>query len=480
MTSEISRRDLLCRQALGLGGVAVASMLSALPGSAAPPEIAAARRTFDMLPKTPPAPARATAMISLFMHGGPSHMDLLDPRPELTKYSGTEYQGEVTYSFVNRASKKLLGSPWRFRPHGQCGTEVSELLPHTAGIVDELCVIRSMHTGFNGHEVSIRYLNAGIPAVTGRPSLGSWVSYALGTENQNLPAYMVLTDPGGHPVDGVLNWSGGWMPAMFQGTVLRPQEPRILNLAPPAHLAGVPQRQNLNLLNSLNRLHQQKYPGESDLEARIASWELAARMQIAASEALDLSQETLATQQMYGLDQPETREYGTRCLLARRLVERGVRFVQLFLDGQPWDNHSSIRTTLPAACRRTDQPSAALVRDLRQRGLLETTLVHWGGEIGRLPVTENHGDPNACGRDHNGQGFSMWLAGGGIKGGMTWGETDPLGHSAVVNRVTANDYQATLLHLFGFDHAKLSFLHNSRLQTLTDQRECRVVNEIIS
>jgi hypothetical protein len=419
-------------------------------------------------------------MISLFMHGGPSHMDLLDPRPELTKYSGTEYQGEVTYSFVNRASKKLLGSPWRFRPHGQCGTEVSELLPHTAGIVDELCVIRSMHTGFNGHEVSIRYLNAGIPAVTGRPSLGSWVSYALGTENQNLPAYMVLTDPGGHPVDGVLNWSGGWMPAMFQGTVLRPQEPRILNLVPPAHLAGVPQRQNLNLLNSLNRLHQQKYPGESDLEARIASWELAARMQVAASEALDLSQETQATQQMYGLDKSETREYGTRCLLARRLVERGVRFVQLFLDGQPWDNHSSIRTTLPAACRRTDQPAAALVRDLRQRGLLETTLVHWGGEIGRLPVTENHGDPNACGRDHNGQGFSMWLAGGGIKGGMTWGETDPLGHAAVVNRVTANDYQATLLHLFGFDHAKLSFLHNSRLQTLTDQRECRVVNEIIS
>jgi hypothetical protein len=291
---------------------------------------------------------------------------------------------------------------------------------------------------------------------------------------------MVLTDPGGHPVDGVLNWSGGWMPAMFQGTVLRPQEPRILNLAPPAHLAGVPQRQNLNLLNSLNRLHQQKYPGESDLEARIASWELAARMQVAASEALDLSQETQATQQMYGLDKSETREYGTRCLLARRLVERGVRFVQLFLDGQPWDNHSSIRTTLPAACRRTDQPAAALVRDLRQRGLLETTLVHWGGEIGRLPVTENHGDPNACGRDHNGQGFSIWLAGGGIKGGMTWGETDPLGHAAVVNRVTANDYQATLLHLFGFDHAKLSFLHNSRLQTLTDQRECRVVNEIIS
>ena len=415
MTSEISRRDLLCRQALGLGGVAVASMLSALPGSAAPPEIAAARRTFDMLPKTPPAPARATAMISLFMHGGPSHMDLLDPRPELTKYSGTEYQGEVTYSFVNRASKKLLGSPWRFRPHGQCGTEVSELLPHTAGIVDELCVIRSMHTGFNGHEVSIRYLNAGIPAVTGRPSLGSWVSYALGTENQNLPAYMVLTDPGGHPVDGVLNWSGGWMPAMFQGTVLRPQEPRILNLAPPAHLAGVPQRQNLNLLNSLNRLHQQKYPGESDLEARIASWELAARMQVAASEALDLSQETLATQQMYGLDQPETREYGTRCLLARRLVERGVRFVQLFLDGQPWDNHDDLEVNHRRLAGECDRAIGALLADLKERGLLDETLVLWGGEFGRTPVVElptpgaNAGKIN--GRDHNHHGFTCWLAG---------------------------------------------------------------------
>ena len=429
-----------------------------------------------------PFPVQAKQVIFLFMTGGVSHVDTFDPKPALTRDHGKEIRADHPEIKDRPGYERIfLKRPqWRFRPHGQCGTEVSELLPHTAGIVDELCVIRSMHTGFNGHEVSIRYLNAGIPAVTGRPSLGSWVSYALGTENQNLPAYMVLTDPGGHPVDGVLNWSGGWMPAMFQGTVLRPQEPRILNLAPPAHLAGVPQRQNLNLLNSLNRLHQQKYPGESDLEARIASWELAARMQVAASEALDLSQETLATQQMYGLDQPETREYGTRCLLARRLVERGVRFVQLFLDGQPWDNHSSIRTTLPAACRRTDQPSAALVRDLRQRGLLETTLVHWGGEIGRLPVTENHGDPNACGRDHNGQGFSMWLAGGGIKGGMTWGETDPLGHSAVVNRVTANDYQATLLHLFGFDHAKLSFLHNSRLQTLTDQRECRVVNEIIS
>lgn len=477
---SVSRRSLLCGQAMGFGGLALASLLSQSSGQAAPPTVSVQPTHFDMKPR-PPAqqPARATAMISLFMHGGPSHIDLLDPKPELSKFSGTDYQGEITYSFVNRASRKLMGSPWKFQAHGQCGTQVSELLPHTAEVVDDLCVIRSMHTGFNGHEVSIRYMNAGIPAVTGRPSLGSWLTYALGAENQNLPAYMVLTDPGGHPVDGVFNWSSGWMPALFQGTVLRPQEPRILNLAPPAHLAGEPQQQNLRLLASLNRLHQEKFPGEADLEARIASYELAARMQVAAVEALDLASETQATQKLYGLDNDETREYGTRCLIARRLVERGVRFVQLFLGGQPWDNHAGIRSALPAICRRTDQPAAALVKDLKQRGLLDTTLVHWGGEIGRLPVTENHGDPAASGRDHNGQGFSTWLAGGGVRGGMTFGETDPLGHTATVNRVTPNDYQATLFHLFGFDHSKLAFLHNTRLQTMTDQRECRVVHEIL-
>ncbi|MEY2726486.1 MAG: hypothetical protein RLZZ458_2353, partial [Planctomycetota bacterium] len=261
----LNRRDFLCEHALGFGGIALAALLSE-NATAAPPEIAAQQRHFDMLPKPPAArPARAQAMISLFMHGGPSHVDLFDPKPELTRLHGTDFQGEVVYSFVNQASRQLLGSPWKFTPHGQCGTELSSLLPHTARIVDDICLIRSMHTGFNGHEVSIRYINAGIPAVTGRPSLGSWVAWALGAENRNLPGYMVLTDPGGHPVDGVLNWSSGWMPATYQGTVLRPQEPRILNLAPPSHLAGVPQQQNLQLLQALNRLHQQKYPGEADL-----------------------------------------------------------------------------------------------------------------------------------------------------------------------------------------------------------------------
>lgn len=232
---------------------------------------------------------------------------------------------------------------------------------------------------------------------------------------------MVLTDPGGHPVDGVNNWSNGFMPPLFQGTVLRPKEPRILNLAAPSHLQGTLQQQNLALLQKLNSRHLEQTGGDADLEARIASYELAARMQTSATEALDISQETQATQNLYGLDNDATREYGTRCLIARRLVERGVRFVQLFLAGQPWDNHSSIGTSLPAICQRVDKPSAALVTDLKQRGLLDSTIVHWGGEIGRLPVTQVMGDQASAGRDHNGQGFSTWLAGGGIKGGMTWG-----------------------------------------------------------
>ena len=417
-------------------------------------------------------------MISLFMHGGPSHVDLLDPKPELSKHHGTEYGGDVVFSFVNRASKKLFGSPWKFAKHGQCGTEVSELLPETAGIVDDICVIRSMHTGHNGHEVSIRFFHGGIAGITGRPTLGSWIVYGLGSESEQLPAYMVLSDPGGHPVDGTNNWSSGFMPPMYQGTVLRPQEPRILNLDPPPHLRGEPQHQNLALLDRLNRRHLASHPGESDLEARIQSYELAAAMQTAAKEALDISNEPAHIKRLYGLDQDATREYGTRCLIARRLVERGVRFVQLFLGGQPWDTHTDIKTALPAICRRTDKPAAALVKDLKQRGLLDTTLVHWGGEIGRLPVTEGNLDATA-GRDHNGQGFSIWLAGGGIKGGMTYGATDEVGHRAVENIVTPNDFQATVLHLFGLDHNRLVYHANGREQRLIDGRNARIVREIL-
>lgn len=471
-----SRRHFLARNAMGLGTVALAYLLNQ-DGLLARPAAVEKPESFDLLPKSPHFAPQATAMISLFMHGGPSHMDLLDPKPELTKRHGTEYQGDIKFSFVNRASKRLMGTRWKFQKHGECGTEVSELLPHFANIVDDVCVIRSMHTGFNGHEVSIRYFHGGIPAVLGRPTVGAWLTYGLGSESQNLPAYMVLVDPGGHPVDGVSNWSNGFMPPLFQGTVLRPKEPRILNLNAPPHLKGTLQDQNLALLDQLNQRHLERHPGEADLEARIASYELAARMQTAAREALDLSQETEATQKLYGLDNAQTRDYGTRCLIARRLIERGVRFVQLFLGGQPWDNHSNIAKSLPGICRRTDQPAAALVQDLKQRGLLDTTLVHWGGEIGRLPVVE--GDPKTGGRDHNGQGFTMWLAGGGVKGGITFGETDEFGHKAVVNTVTPNDYQATLLHLFGLDHKQLVFHHNGQEQHLTNGRECRVVHEIL-
>jgi hypothetical protein len=471
-----TRRQFLMRSAGGIGGVALAWLLQQDELLATPPGVPRQEAAFDLKARSPHFPARASAMISLFMHGGPSHIDLFDPKTELTRRDGTDYPGEIKYSFVNRASKRLMGSPWKFARHGECGMDVSELLPHFSEIVDEVCLIRSMHTGINGHEASIWYMNTG-KSEPGRPAFGSWLTYGLGSESQDLPAYVVLTDPEGHPVDGVRNWSHGWLASTFQGTVIRSQEPRILDLEPPAHLAGTIQRRNLAYLEEINRRHLARHPGEQDLEARIATYELAARMQTAAREALDISRETQATRNLYGLDDPETREYGTRCLIARRLVERGVRFVQLFLAYQPWDNHNDIRKTLPAIARRTDKPSAALVKDLRSRGLLDSTLVHWGGEIGRLPVIE--GEPDKAGRDHNGQGFSTWLAGGGVRRGKIHGATDEFGHRAVVDPVSANDYQATVMHLFGMDHDRLIYHYNGREQKLTDNRPCRVVQEIV-
>jgi hypothetical protein len=475
-----TRREFLWGSGFGIGGFALAHLLDrdrllAADGPSKPGE----NLPLGLRARPPHFEAKAKAVISMFMHGGPSHVDLLDPKPELAKHHGQDYKGDIHYSFVNRASKKLLGSPWKFARHGKCGTEVSELLPHTAGIVDDICVVRSMHTGHNGHEVSIRYFHGGIAGVTGRPTMGSWIVYALGSESQNLPAYLVLSDPGGPPVDGTHNWSSGFMPPLYQGTVLRPQEPRILNLDAPSDLRGDLQRQNLELLSALNRRHLDGHPGEADLETRIVSYELAARMQTAAREALDVSREPEAVRRMYGIDDPLMRSYGTRCLIARRLVERGVRFVQLFLGGQPWDTHNNIKKTLPEICRRTDQPAAALVKDLKQRGLLETTLVHWGGEIGRLPVCE--GDLNdTVGRDHNGQGFSAWLAGGGIRGGMVYGATDEVGHRAAVDVVTPNDFQATVLHLLGLDHSQLIYHNNGRQQKITDGKPARVVKEILA
>jgi hypothetical protein len=472
-----NRRRFLRHNTMGIGGLSLGWLLNRDKLLATPPAVPRGEQSFDLTPKQPHHTPKAKAMISLFMHGGPSHMDLTDPKPELTRLDGKEYSDNVHYSFANEASRNLFGSPWKFKKHGQCGMDFSELLPHTAGIADDLCMIRSMHTGHNGHEVSIRYMNAGIPAVLGRPSLGAWLTYALGSVTDELPAYMVLSDPGGHPVDGVHNWTNGFLPSLYQGTVLRAKEPRIFNLNAPAHLKGDVQRNYLDFLSQLNQAHLAKRPGEHSLEARINSYELAARMQTAATDALDISGESATTKKLYGIDQDATREYGTRCLIARRLVEYGVRFVQLFLNGQPWDNHQNIHGSLPGICRRTDQPAAALVTDLKQRGLLDSTVVHWGGEIGRLPVVQSRSKP---GRDHNGQGFSTWLAGGGFKPGTIYGETDEVGHRAVVNKVTANDYQATLLHLFGLDHNEIVYHHNGQQKKLTAGRPARVVTDILA
>jgi hypothetical protein len=475
----VSRRRAIQNATLGVGSVALAVLLGddGLLAEPAKPELDPKR--YDLLPKLAHFRPKATAMISLFMQGGPSQVDLLDPKPAMAPFDGQAFPGEIKYDNAAQASSKVLASPWKFAAHGRCGTEVSELLPHLATIVDDITVIRSMTTGVDNHGQSIFALNTGRPQA-GRPALGSWLTYGLGAEGRDLPAFVVLTDPDGLPVEGVYNWSNAWLPSVFQGTVARPREPRVLNLDPPPRMAGAPQRRYLAFLEQLNREHLARHPGELDLDARIASYELAARMQSAAKEAFDLSGETMATRVLYGLDEPATADYGARCLIARRLVERGVRFVQLFTRYQFWDHHGQIRTALPAACLKTDRPAAALVKDLKQRGLLDTTLVHWGGEMGRLPVIQNDTGPDQVGRDHNTYGFSMWLAGGGIRAGHVHGRTDDFGHRTVADPVTHSDYHATLLRLFGLDHQRLVFRRNNLEHSLVDQQPCRVVTEVLA
>jgi hypothetical protein len=477
--THLTRRRFLSAGTLGVGSLALAWLLNEDRLLAEPTRPELEPRSYDLTPKAPHFRPRARAMISLFMQGGPSHIDLLDPKPTLAKYDGKPFPGEIKYDNAAEASARVLACPWKFAKHGQSGTEVSELLPGLAEVIDDVCVIRSMHTSVNNHVQSIHALNAGA-ILAGRPALGSWIAYGLGSESRELPAYVALTDPVSLPVAGVENWSNGWLPSLYQGTVVRPHEPRVLNLDPPPHLQGKPQERYLSYLDRLNREHLHAHPGELDLAARIASYELAARMQTAAKEALDISRESPATQRLYGLDDPLTREYGTRCLIARRLVERGVRFVQVFTQNQFWDHHGSIRKSLPASCRKTDRPAAALLRDLKARGLLDTTLVHWGGEMGRLPVIQNDSGPERVGRDHNTYGFTMWLAGGGIRGGTVHGATDEFGHKAAVDPVSHHDYHATLLHLFGLDPKRLVYRHNGREQSLLDGQPGRVVSAILN
>ena len=480
-----SRRHFLGDAAFGLGGLALAHAAKvAGAGDAAPVKPPLIERTYDLAPKPPPAPARADAMISLFMGGGPSHLDLFDPKPLLKKYHGKLFpRDDIDFDNAGGASKQVMASPFAFTRRGESGTAFSELLPHTGAVADDLLLVRGMNLpGIRNHVAGMRALDTGRGQTLGRPSLGSWLTYALGSESAELPAFVAM--PIYSPPPDAPYWNSGFLPSLYQGTVVRDVAPRVLNLDPPPRLAGAPQRRGLELLAELNRLHLAGRPGEDDLAARMASYELAANMQSAAAAALDLSRETAETHALYGLGSDGERggvdrRFAEACLIARRLVERGVRFVQIWYYG--WDHHDRLETRVAKSARGVDRPSAALVTDLKRRGMLDRTLVHWGGEMGRLPVIQFAGDAKPPGRDHNTDGFSMWLAGGGVRAGAVHGSTDEFGHRAVDvgagAPTTHVDYHRTLLHLFGLDAEALAHRTGGRDETLADGQAGRVVGE---
>ncbi len=449
MDALIRRRAFLGRSAGSLGSLALAHLFAS-EASADP-----------LAPKATHHPAKAKAVICLFQHGGPSQMDLFDPKPELTKRNGQDHPGKLETHFHTQMGK-LLASPYKFNKVGKSGVELSELLPNTAKIIDDVTLVRSMMTESVDHEAALRMIHSG-KVFPGRPAWGSWVLYGLGTVRQELPAYVVLSDPGGLPVDGTNNWSSGFLPAVYQGTPFRATGSPVAHLGTPADVPGPARRNQLELLNELNAAHLNRHPRDAELEARIRHFELAAQMQSAVPDVLDLSKETAETKALYGIDQPASAEYGKRCLLARRLVERGVRFVQIFLNGQPWDTHSQNAAKLKDLSAMTDRPSAGLVQDLKRRGLLDSTIVMWTGEFGRLPISQG---PD--GRDHNRHAFSMWLAGGGFKKGYVHGSTDEFGYKSVKDVVRVPDLHATLLHALGLNHAKLTVPHEGRPDSLTD------------
>jgi len=465
MNQLFSRRDALCQFGAGFGGLVLATMLKD-SASAAP---------VALKPKPHFAP-KAKAVIQLFMHGGPSHVDLLDPKPLLNRFDGDTPPSEVADD-ENR-TKHLMGSPFTFRKRGESGLEFSEIQPFVSQHADDIAVVRSMFTEHRNHEQAIRMAQTGL-TISGRPTLGAWSAYGLGSESENLPAFIALPDPKGTSVDGVRNWSSGWLPPRYQGTVFREQGNPVLHLHPKQ-----PRPQNIedaraSLLRQLNQRHLAERPGELELEARLDSFELAARMQLSATDALNLAQETEATRKLYGLDQEKTKSYGTRCLMARRLIERGVRFVSLFMAGQPWDTHSNNNEGTKNCCEQTDLPIGGLLTDLKQRGLLDSTLVLWGGEFGRTPAAEYRNKNAAYGRDHHPYGFSVWLAGGGIKGGQHYGATDDFGYRAVEKRTQTANLHATILHLLGLDHEALTYSHNGRDERLTDVYAAKALNELI-
>ena len=444
--------------------------------------ISSQRGVSDLKPRASQHAPQAKAVIQLFMNGGPSQMDLFDPKPMLTKHHGDSFFNRIAEDLTGpEAAGGLMASPFRFQRHGEAGIWVSDVMPHLATKVDEICVVRSMYTTHPNHEPALYKIHSG-QLLQGQPAMGAWVTYGLGTENQNLPAYVVLDDPLGLPVNGSQSWQAGYLPPIYQGTRVRSTGSPILNLRPDYEEPGKVAKWKQSLIARLDRVHQRENQGYLNLDARIANYELAARMQLAATDALDLSCESQATLAMYGVGAEPTDSYARRCLMARRLVERGVRFVQLFIDSQLWDHHAEIQDGLQLACRRTDQPVAALLGDLKRRGLLDSTLVLWGGEFGRTPTAQlsSKKDIRTAGRDHSMRGFSLWMAGGGVKPGTVYGATDDFGFEAVENRVSVADWHATILYLLGLDHAELFYERHGLRHRLTGTEEPRVVREILA
>jgi hypothetical protein len=446
-----SRREFFTRAGSGLAGMALASLLRA---EGADP----------LAPKHPHHPAKAKSIIWLFMEGGPSHVDLFDPKPKLLELAGQPMPASFgrPITAMGTSNNTLMPSKRTFKSYGQSGIRVSDWYPHIAEHVDDMTVIRSVWADGLNHVGSVCQMNTG-SILAGRPAMGAWTTYGLGSANRNLPSFVVLLDDK-EPIGGPKNWSAGFLPATFQGTQFRQGDTPILHLKSPSGTTAEQQRSKLDFLKQLNERYSHENPGDSELEARIAAYELAYQMQSSAPEAVDMSKETEATKKLYGLDAPETSAFGANCLLARRLVERGVRFVELYAgSGSGWDAHNDIEGNHSKRCRASDQPVAGLLADLKSRGMLDETLVVWGGEFGRTPFNEK-GD----GRDHNPWGFTMWMAGGGTKGGQYIGATDEIGLRAVERPVHVHDIHASILWLLGMDHVSLTYMHNGRAERPTE------------
>jgi hypothetical protein len=455
-----SRREFLMKSGSGLGGLALASMLDR-DGLIPAAQGAIARN--PLAPKPPHHKPTAKAVIWLFMEGGPSHIDLFDPKPELERLAGQPMPASFgkVITAMGTGNNSLMPSKRTFARYGQSGIWVSDWYPEIAKHADNLCVFRGCWANGLNHVGSVCQMNTG-SILAGRPSLGAWVNYGLGSANENLPSFVILTDRA-EVLGGPKNWSSGFLPAVYQGTLFRNEGAPILDLAPPDTINDEQQRSKLNLLTQLNKHFSTDKQEDSDLEARISSYELAYRMQKQAPEAVDLSKESEATRKLYGLDEEATAKFGANCLLARRLVERGVRFIELYSgSGSAWDAHNDIEGNHSAMCKSSDKPIAGLLADLKARGLLDDVLVVWGGEFGRTPFNEN-----GKGRDHNPWGFTTWMAGGGIRGGHVIGQTDEIGLRVIDGRTHVHDLHATILHALGLNHINLTYLHNGRAERPT-------------